>query len=259
MKRIALVFLAVAALDGRAGYAAPPDGEEVMDQLSKVLRQMQDVTADVEVHTQQRQASGNIVLGYVKAPAKAPGQDERTVRKYIVVTRVKTRQGLATIKKLNDGEYLWTEVKIAATGRVTVSRHKVQGEGPVPGGFGPDWRREIDVWREKFTFRTLRTDTFDKEPVAVVEGTRKETGEDNDAKQHPEMSLPDRMVLFISTRDYFPRKVELYSSKQQTPQGERKQTLTVSVRLMRVKLNEGLKPDTFRYTVPPGAEFVDVK
>lgn len=257
MKRPGLLLLAVLAIGVSAAQPARPDGEEVMAELSKVFREMRDLTADVEVHTQKRQASGGIVLQYVKEQAREDGKPERIVRRYIVITRVKTRQGLATIKQINDGRYLWTEVRIAATGEVRVSRRKVRGEGPMPGGFGPDWREEIDVWRKKFAFRTLRTDTFDEEPVAVVEGIRKETGEDEDARKHPGMSLPDRMILFVSTRDYFPRKVELFSSKRQAVQAEEKEALTVSVRLMHVKLNEGVKPDTFHYKVPPGAEFID--
>ena len=51
----------------------------------------------------------------------------------------------------------------------------------------------------------------------------------------------------------------LFSKKSQPEEAEEKETLTVSVRLMHVKLNKGLKPDTFHYVIPPGAEFVDVK
>lgn len=247
-----VVVLAVSPI-----LAEPPDAEAVMDRLTDVFRRMRDVTTDVEIHTRKRQASGRIVLQYVTTPAEEPGGAERTVRKYIVVTRVKTRDGLATITQTNDGRYLWVERRIPATGEVKVIRRRVKAEGPVPGGFGPDWRKEADVWRRKFAFRTLRTDTFDEEPVVVVEGTRKEIGKDDDAEQPADLSVPDRVVLFVSRRDHFPRKVELFSKGPEA--AESKDVLTVSVRLMHVKLDKGLPPGTFHYTVPPGAEFVDVK
>ncbi|HUW56641.1 MAG TPA: hypothetical protein VMZ92_08405 [Planctomycetota bacterium] len=254
VRELLLVFLVVLAVSPVP--AAAPDGQKVVDGLAEVLRDMRDVTADVEIHTRNRQASGSIVLQYVRTPGEGPDDPERTVRKYIVVTRVRTRDGLAAIKQVNDGRYLWVERSIAATGEVKVIRRRVSTEGPVPGGFGPDWRKEADVWRRKFDFTTLRDDTFDEEPVTVVEGTRKEPGRDEDAEKHPGLSLPDRMVLFVSRRDRFPRKVELFSKKAEA---EANGVLTVSVRLMHVKLNKGLAPDTFDYTVPPGAEFVDVK
>lgn len=258
MTRRMVILAAVAVLWAGGARAEPPDADAVMDALSTVLREMQDLTADVEVHTPRRQASGNVVLQYVRQRPTTVEAPEEVIRKYIVVTRIRLADGLAEIKQLCDGTYLWTERRLTRTGAVKVVRRKVSPEGPVPGGFGPDWRREIDLWRTKYDFRTLRTDTFDEEPVVVIEGVRKEHGEDPDAKQHPGLSLPDRMILFISSRDSFPRKVRMYSSRVDPDTQQRRESLVVSVRLMHVKLNEGLKPDTFHYTVPPGAEFIDV-
>jgi len=253
-------ILAAAVVFGAASVSADlPDGERVIDRLSAVFRQMRDLTADVEIHTARRQASGNIVLQYVRRGSKENSREEHITRRYIVVTRIKTEDGLASIKQLNDGEYLWVERRIAATGEVRVIRRKVKPDEPVPGGFGPDWRKEIDLWRGKYVFRTLRADTFDEEPVTVVEGIRKEAEKDADAGAHPGLSLPERVVLYVSTRDDFPRKVELFATKSRDGDAGARETPAVSVRLMHVKLNEGLDPETFVYVVPQGAELILAK
>ena len=257
MSILRAVTLVLAILSGSAGYAELPEGEAVMDKVTVVFREMRDLAADVEVHTADRQASGSIVLQYVRERSGKTDGSEKVVRKYIVETRVGLPEGLAVLKQVCDGGYLWTERKIVETGEVKVIRRKTTGEGPIPGGFGPDWRKEIDRWRRKYSFKTLRTDTVDGERVLVVEGVRRDSGEDPDAERYPELSVPGRIVLFVSSRDDFPRKVELFAAVPQARAAEGKGQPTVSVRLTNLRLNKGLDPETFHYTVPPGAEFID--
>jgi len=258
MRRWQLLLGVMALIPAGAAFAQVPDGEAMMDKVTLVFREMRDLTADVEVHTADRQASGNIVLQYVRERSEKDDAPEKVIRKYIVETRVRIPEGVAIVKQLSDGKYLWVERKVVETGEVKVIRRRVLGEGPIPGGFGPDWRKEIDRWRKKYSFRTLRVDNFDEERVLVVEGMLRESGEDPDAKRYPELTVPGRIVLFVSSRDDFPRKVELFAAKAQAPGAQGKENPPVSVRLTHVRLNEGLKSETFHYTVPPGAEFIDV-
>lgn len=258
MRRWRLFLGVIALVPAGTVFGQLPDGEAVMDRLTAVFREMQDLTADVEVHTAGRQASGSIVLQYVRERSGKDDASEKVIRKYIVETRVRIPEGVAIVRQVSDGKYLWVERKVVETGEVKVIRRKILGEGPMPGGFGPDWRKEIDHWRKKYSFRMLRADRFDEERVLVVEGIRRDTGEDPDAKRYPELSVPGRMVLLVSSRDGFPRKVDLFAARSQAPAAEGNEQPTVSVRLTHIRLNEGLKPETFHYTVPPGAEFIDV-
>lgn len=247
----------LAIFPGPVGYAALPDGEGVMDKVAAAFRGMRDVCADVDVSTADRQASGRIVLQYVwERPAKNDAP-EKVVRKYIVETRVGTPQGIVTVKRVSDGSFLWIERKIGGTGQVKVTRHKTTSEGPIPGGFGPDWRKEIDHWRRKYAFQTLRADSVDEEHVLVVEGIRRDDADDPDAKQYPGLSTPGRILLFVSLQDDFPRRVDLFAARPQDRPADGTDRPTVSVKLMHLHLNEGLDPETFHYTVPPGAEFID--
>jgi outer membrane lipoprotein-sorting protein len=253
--RVILFMLAI--LPASVGYAELPDGEGVMDKVTAAFRGMRDLSTDVEVSTANRQASGRIVLQYVwERPAKNDAP-EKVVRKYIVETRVGTPQGIVTVKQVSDGLFLWIEKKVGGTGQVTVTRQKTTSEGPIPGGFGPDWRKEIDHWRWKYVFQTLRADTVDAQQVLVVEGVRRDDADDPDAKRYPDLSSPGRILLFVSLQDDFPRRVDLFAAKPQDPPAKTNDGPVVSVKFMHVHLNEGLDPETFHYTVPPGAEFID--
>ena len=258
--RKATILLGVLACAAAVAFAALPDGERAIDRLSDVLRSMQDVTTDVAVVAGTKQATGTITLQYAK---EQRGGEEKTVRKYVVETRRATPDGTVREKQVNDGKYLWVERTLVETGEVKVTRRRVDPEGPVPGGFGPDWRKEMDSWRQKYTFKTLREDTFDAEKVVVVEGVRKPA----DAAAPPsaaeiDITTPDRIVLFIAQRDDFPRKIDLYlkgSVKKPDGTSAVREVLACSVRFTHLKLNAGMKPGTFDYTLPAGAEFTDVK
>ncbi len=239
--------------------AAPPDGETVIDRLSEVLRSMRDVTTDVEIHTGSKQASGKIVLQYAK---ETRGGEEQTVRKYVIETRKPTAEGAVREKQVNDGKCLWVERTNVDTGVVKVTRRRVDPEGPVPGGFGPDWRKEMDGWRKKYSFTTLREDTFDGEKVVVVEGVRKPSDAPAPPAAEIDVTKPDRIVLFIAARDDFPRKIDLYlkvPAKKTDGTTALREVLACSIRFTHLKLNAGVPPGTFSYTVPEGAEFTDVK
>jgi hypothetical protein len=252
-----VVIFVLAVLPASLAAAGLPDGEGVMDKVTTAFRCLRDLAADVEVGTASRQASGRIVLQYVwERPAKKDAP-EKVVRKYIVETRVGTPQGIVTVKQISDGLFLWIEQKIGGTGQVKVTRQKTTSEGPIPGGFGPDWRREIDRWRRKYAFQTVRADSADGERVLVVEGIRRDEGDDPDAKRYPDLSTPGRVLLFVSLQDDFPRRVDLFAEKPQDPPAKTNDGPMVSVKFMHLHLNEGLDPETFHYTVPPGAEFTD--
>jgi outer membrane lipoprotein-sorting protein len=249
---------AMTVLAAAAPKAPLPEGEAVMDGVAKMMQEMKDVSCDVEVSTPARQASGNIVLQYVTLPAEKPGGEERTVRRYAVVTQVKLPEGTTTVRQVNDGETLWLERTDPETGEVQAIRQKVRGEGPVPGGFGPDWRSEMDQWRRKYSFATQRAGTFDGEPVVVVEGTLKTPMTEEEKKKSPSLLTPDRIILQVSTRDHFPRKADLITTSETTEDGKKKTaSLVVSVRFRQVKLNAGLAADTFKYTPPAGAKVID--
>ena len=190
-------------------------------------------------------------------------------------------------KQVNDGKVLWVERTNVDTGVVQVTRKRVDPEGPVPGGFGPDWRKEMDSWRKKYTFTTLREDTFDGEKVVVVEGVRKPQQTEGTVPDSgtilkggttsaaaADIATPDRITLYIATRDDFVRKIDLYlkvSAKKPAPRpdgtrgpGENgttapREVLACSVRFTHLTLNAGVPPGTFDYTLPPGAEFTDLK
>ena len=280
-----VVLGAIAGVVGVA-FAALPEGERAIDRLSDVLRAMRDVTTDVEIHTGSKQASGKIVLEYAK---ETRGGEDKTVRRYVVETRRSTPEGAVREKQVNDGKVLWVERTNVDTGAVKVTRRRVDSEGPVPGGFGPDWRKEMDSWRKKYRFTTLREDTFDGEKVVVVEGilgtvppsgtvpnvpprsrTAPDAGEAEGTvpdsgtvpKQEIDITTPDRITLFIATRDDFPRKIDLYfKAPEKTPAGTTapREVLACSIRFTHLKLNAGVPAGTFDYTLPAGAEFTDVK
>ena len=256
MRKTFPALCALAALSGLA-FAELPDADKAIDRLGATLRDMRDVSCDVEVHTGDKQASGAIVLQY--AHEKQNGV-EKVVRKYIVATKSNTADGMALVKQVNDGKYLWVERKIVETGEVKVRRRRIDPEGPVPGGFGIDWRKQMDSWRKKYDFKTLREDTFDGEKVVVVEGTRRADAEPPPAGV--DITQPDRFVLSIAARDDFVRKADFYvkvAVKQPDGGPPVREVLLVSVRFLHVKLNEGLKTDAFDYLIPQGAEFTDVK
>ena len=261
--RIALIAACALVCLAAAAWAAEDDGEKVVDRLSATLRDMRDVSADVSVSTGGRQASGSLVLQYVKEPAPAGQGGEKTVRKYVLVTKMPTADGAAQVTQVNDGRVLWVERKRLDTGEVKVVRRRVDASGPMPGGFGPDWRAEMDTWRRKYTWRALRDDTFDGEKVNVVEGVRKAEVEQNEGTApKPDITTPDRIVLFIAEKDDFLRKADLYLKRAvKRPDGTTaaSMVLAVSVRLTHVKLNTGLAPDAFDYRIPDGAEFTDIK
>jgi hypothetical protein len=228
-----------------------------MDKVTAVFRSMEDLSADVVISTATRQASGRIVLQYVPERSARNDVPAKFVRKYIVETRVETPEGIASLKQVSDGASLWIEQKNAKTGAVKVVRRKTTSEGPIPGGFGPDWRKDIDHWRKKYAFRTLRADSVDDQRVVVVEGVLRDEGEDPDAARYPRLSIPGRLLLSVSLKADFPCRVDLFAAKGQDQPDKGDDRPTVTVKLMHLRLNEGLDPQTFRYTVPPGADFVD--
>jgi len=96
--------------------------------------------------------------------------------------------GIVTVKQISDGLFLWIEQKIGGTGQVK-SPGRRHERGSDPGGFGPDWRRESTAGAGKCVPDRSR-DSADGERVLVVEGIRRDEGDDPDAKRYPDLSTP---------------------------------------------------------------------
>jgi len=218
MLRVRAMLTAVMILAAAPAWPALPEAEAVMARVSKVFADLRDLAADVQIQTPARQASGTIVLQYIRKTGDA-GDAEKTVRKYVVVTR-----------------------------------RKVKGEGPVPGGLGSDWRNELKQLRGKYAFTTMGAGKTYGEPVVFLEGRLKPTPETDAPADALAVTWPQRVTLAVSSQDYFPRRVALFfaAAKDQP-------ATMIAVTLTDVKLNKGLKPDAFAYRVPPGAEVKDVE
>ena len=192
----------------------------------------------------------------MKKEAGEADQPVRVIQKSIVRTQLQTAQGMTIITKINDGEYVWSEYRFRETGKVRVARRKIDKDAPPRDPFQADLHEYVRKLRESYAFRTLRKDTFDDEPVLVLEGTLRATPK-KDAKEPPREVLPRGVVLHVARSDHFPRKVEVFVKAKDD--GADAPAPDVSVRLTRVRLNQGLKPDTFKYSLPEGAELIDVK
>ena len=75
-----VILTAGVVLGAASVFGDLPDGEEVIDRLSAVFRRMRDLTADVEIHTPRRQASGDIVLQYVRRRSRDDNREEQVTR-----------------------------------------------------------------------------------------------------------------------------------------------------------------------------------
>ena len=81
--------------------------------------------------------------------------------------------------------------------------------------------------------------------LIVIAATRKPP-----EKETPQ--LPQNLILAVSARDFFPRRVTLL---RHGPDHAGKR---ITVTLTDVKLNAGLPPETFHYEIPPGAEYREI-
>ena len=246
---IACVLLLAAPVRGELS-----DAEVVMDRLSKVLADLRDVSADVQVQTAGRQASGRIVLQYLRRPSDEGDGPKETTRRYIVVTRRKIADKQVRVRQVNDGRTLWVEVTYLDTGKVIVTRRGVAGKGAVPGGLGHDWRSELKQLRRRYVFKTVGEGRSYDEPVVLLEGRLRELPPEEKTENGKAVTWPERVTLAVSKRDHFPRKVTLVVRP-----GEGRRSVTVAVTLTGVKVNAGLKADTFDYRVPAGATVKDVE
>lgn len=257
MRRKIRFLTMVLTLATVAAGVDPPDGEGVMNKVSGVLARLRDLQADVTVQTSKKQAAGSIVLEYVRKDGDAQ-QSESRMRRYKVVTRTRVRGQTVRVTQINDGDYLWAEVKSLESGKVSVTRRKIKAGAPVPGGLGLDFRRRFGDMRKRFAFQTVGTGTYRDEPVVLIQGTRKKEA---DAGVQPDEGggVPRRVDAYVSSRDDFPRRVVLVMGRTASKALPERQTQKIVVELLNVKLNKGLKPDTFAYRIPPGAAFREIK
>ncbi|HEX6105694.1 MAG TPA: outer membrane lipoprotein carrier protein LolA [Gemmatimonadales bacterium] len=217
MSRGGLALIVLAAL-GAVPPAAAQDAEAIVGRASRVYRSLGSLRADfVQVIDNPMIDSAESRGTLVQA---GPGK---------LAMRFTDPPGEAVVI---DGEYIW--VYTPSTVPDQVIRMPMPSGGPVYGYNILAWL--LDRPAERYEARYLRRETLAGREVDVVELV----------PAVPDLPF-ERAVLWLDRADALPRRLEILEPSGAT------RTLTLS----RMRTNERVTDQTFRFQVPKGARVVD--
>jgi outer membrane lipoprotein-sorting protein len=231
---VAVVFACSAA------YAAPT--------VDEVLKMMGDKDAKVKT----MQADMTMAMESPMGPMKAAGKmcvsktevDGKTVRKSLTTMKMTMEaEGMSMTmdnKMVNDGTFMWHEMRNSMNPMVTVMKMRAGQAGPGQGP-GADVEESVEQLKKQFDFTKVGEDTIDGRKMYVLEGTLKEEMQKGSPMTGARYYL-DAETLVVR------RTVMLDKAGKEMGRMD----------LTNVKLNEAVDAKTFEYTPPAGAQVRDM-
>lgn len=145
------------------------------------------------------------------------------------------------MKMVNDGEFLWTEMRNPSLPFVQVMKMKPGQTMPGRMAPDPDPTKRMEEMKKTYDLKVVGEETIDGQKMYILEGTLKENAAG--PGQAP------KVRMYINENDLAMRRVVAFDA-------DGKQIGTMDFTNM--KVNQPINADLFKYTPPPGARVMDM-
>jgi len=148
---------------------------------------------------------------------------------------------------VNDGEFLWQEVKDPESGMVMVMKHKADTQKADAG--------DSKQFTDQYDLKYVGEEEFEGKKMWVLEGASKAKDEEGAGAAGGMgmgmgmMEQPAKARLSIGQKDSLLHRIILYNKE-----GKEMSEMQIT----NAKVNEKIDPALFKYTPPPGAKVMDM-
>lgn len=239
---VLLCALTTSAL-GVSRATALPTAEELIKQMQTKLEGVKTLSADLSMTIPPAQVSGT---GHgIGARLEKDGKVTRqSFTEFTMKMKGRRGEQTMTVKTVNDGQYVWQEMRPSAPAAVRVMKMKPE---QMTSEFDP--LKQTEELNTGFDLKVTAEDSIDGQKMYVLEGGFRPEF----LKQHPEAAREakafSKVSIFVGQDDHLIHRVVALS-----PKGE----VVGVMDLSNIKLNEKTDPDLFSYAPPPGAQFMDM-
>ncbi len=239
-RKMAVFALALMLAVGFSAVASAATTEEVLAKLTKQQGEVKTFEADmksiVKEPGQEGEMVGHMAMEVIVKDGKPAGSKMNMKQKM-------TKDGAdSTMLMVNDGEFLWVEMKDPESGQVMVIKQKgdsTQGKMNNPNDF-----------TDMFDLKLVGEEDFDGQKMWVLEGTPKakpKTPPTGGMMMEPPQ--PGKVRMYVGQKDTLCHRYIMYNKAGKE---------VVDTQLTNIKLNGKLDPALFKYTPPRGARVMDM-
>jgi outer membrane lipoprotein-sorting protein len=234
--------LSVVAVVGMlaCGWASAATTEEVLAKLTKQQGAVKTFECDMKSIMsepgQEGETVGHMAMEVIVKDGKPAGSKMNMKQ-----TMTSKEGAVSTMLVVNDGEFLWVEMKSPESDRVMVMKQKgdsVQGKMSNPNEFN-----------DMFDLKLVGEEDFDGQRMWVLEGTPKPKPKTPARGMMMEPPMPGKVRMFVGQKDTLCHRYIMYNKAGKE---------TVDTQMTKMKLNGKLDPALFKYTPPRGAQVMDM-
>ncbi len=236
-KRVVVLSVLCATLLLASPVFAAPTVEELLKSLSAKAAETKTAEGDLAIQMSAPMDMKGVGKLYM---AKAE-VDGKTVEKMLSTVKM-TMTGpdgeamTMDIKMVNDGQFVWQEMRMSMMPGTQVMKTRVEQENL---SVGPN--SDIEQMKKQFDFTAVSEEKIDGRPVYVLTGKPK--------AETPMADQVSLVRLYVDSKTSFFRRLITIDKDDKE---------MVRFDLTNVKINEKIDPKMFEYTPPEGAQVRDM-
>lgn len=245
-RKIFLLAMAGVLTTALSAVVSAETTEGVLGKLLKQHGEMKTYETDTKTIMKSGEMAGSAMTGHMATQVvEKDGKPSSTLMNW--KQKMKGPDGTdQEMTMVNDGEFVWMEMKDPASGQVMVMKMKPDSQKVDSG--------DAKQFTDQYNLKLVGEEDFDGQKMWVLEGMPKVGDKAAPARSGMGMRMgpaapPDKVRISVGQKDNFVHRfVQIDKAGKETSE----------MQFTNIKANQKVDPKLFKYTPPPGARVMDM-